>query len=387
MSAPSFRSLPPSAQDQIYGIAQLAKAAGPEAIDGTIGMYMDEEGAVALFPSVRKAIKDIGEKLTERQYGYPSLLGLPEFRECVLRLLFGKQKLIAASIAAVGGTGAVSLCLRMAKLMDEGITAILAAPAYVNHARLCKAAGMRVLEVPYLADGQPTTEGVLHALKHTHGAKAVLLQTGCHNPTGKDLRRDQWEEILDACLTYKAIAILDIAYQGFGGTVEHDAWPIDLFARSEVPTLVAWSASKNHCMYGERVGLACAVVQDERMKKEMENHYMILTRGVHSAAATFGQSIVATVQTEYRDEWLHDMAAAREILDRKRLTLHANLPSEMRKSVEGHGMFAMLPLTREQIEKLKNDHKVFLTGDGRLNIAGIPMERIIELGEKIRLVL
>ena len=50
-------------------------------------------------------------------------------------------------------------------------------------------------------------------------------------------------------------------------------------------------------------------------------------------------------------------------------------------------MFAVLPLTEEQIIRLKTEHNTFLTLDGRINIAGIPLKRITELGEKIARVL
>lgn len=386
MSSASFTTLPPSAPDPIYTISELAKTAGPGAIDGTIGVYMDEDSKTAMFPSVRKAIGDMGAAILERSYGYPPLLGLPGFRSAVTDLLFGDGTLPVASVAAVGGTGAVSLCLRMAKLMNEGVTVLLPVPAYANHQRLCAVAGLRTIGVPYFLHGEPTVEGIEHALRHTHGPKAVLLQAGCHNPTGKDFTRTQWEEIAALCTQHGAVAILDLAYQGFGGTPEEDAWTARLFAQSGATTLIAWSASKNHCIYGERVGLACAVTADDAMKTEVERHWMLLTRGVHSAAATFGQSIVMRVQSTYRDEWLHDLAQAREMLGRKRVTLHANLPEGMRKSTEGHGMFAMLPLTPEQIDALKNDHNVFLTGDGRLNIAGIPLKRVPELADRIRTV-
>jgi aspartate/tyrosine/aromatic aminotransferase len=60
-----------------------------------------------------------------------------------------------------------------------------------------------------------------------------------------------------------------------------------------------------------------------------------------------------------------------------------HLPPAFRNAVSGHGMFAMLPLTPEQVDELKLKHRVFLTRDGRINIAGIPYKRIEELCKKI----
>ena len=60
-----------------------------------------------------------------------------------------------------------------------------------------------------------------------------------------------------------------------------------------------------------------------------------------------------------------------------------HLPKTFTNALLGHGMFAMLPLSPGQIGRLKREHKVFFTGDGRINIAGIPLARVEEMCEKI----
>ncbi|NOS66851.1 MAG: aminotransferase class I/II-fold pyridoxal phosphate-dependent enzyme [Candidatus Peribacteraceae bacterium] len=384
MTPASFLTLPASKPDPIFAAAKAAKAAGPQAINGTIGVYMDEDGKPMVFPSVRSALEDIAKELTRRSYSYPALTGLAEYRTSVHHLLFGDSAPLIASIASTGGTGGVSLNIRLAKLMDPAITLILPTPAWANHAPLCRSAGITTVEVPYLEDGLPSVRGVMDALQRTAGNCCVLLQVGCHNPLGLDLSTAQWNEVLAAMAKKRAIAILDFAYQGFGGTPDEDAAPVRLFAQSDVLTLITWSASKNHSIYSERTGLACAVVPDEKTRIEVEAHYSTLTRGIHSAAATFGQSVVARVQSTHRDQWLKDVAGAREMLEKKRAVLKETLPASFRKAIDGHGMFAMLPLSEEQVDRLATDEKVFMTRDGRINIAGIPLKRMEELAEKIQ---
>ncbi len=70
-------------------------------------------------------------------------------------------------------------------------------------------------------------------------------------------------------------------------------------------------------------------------------------------------------------------------MQKKRQALLEALPPSFKNSLDGNGMFAMLPLKPAQIEKLKLEHKVFLTGDARLNIAGIPMTKIAALAKAI----
>ncbi len=379
-----FTTLPQPTPDAIFSIGQQARAAGPDAIDGTIGIYMDEDEQPMMFPSVQSALTDIGKTITTRSYSYPPLTGLPEFRTAVHRLIFGERDDgTVASIATTGGTGAVAINLRLAKLLRENLTAILPSPTWANHRQLCTEAGLPIVECPYLTDGTVAIDGIVDAVKRSVTPAVVILHVGCHNPTGLDLKRAQWEKLLPVLRENGAIALLDFAYQGFGGTPEEDAWPVRHAAELGVTTLVCWSASKNHSIYSERVGLAAAVAPDAGTRTKIEGHYMVITRKIHSAAATFGQSIVARVQSDHREQWLKDVVGARSMMERKRTMLKDALPAEFHASLNGFGMFAMLPLSPVQVDRLANEMNVFLTRDGRINVAGIPLVKIGELAEKI----
>ena len=39
-------------------------------------------------------------------------------------------------------------------------------------------------------------------------------------------------------------------------------------------------------------------------------------------------------------------------------------------------MFATLPLTKEQIETLREDHGIYMAGSGRINVAGLTTDNI-----------
>ncbi len=378
-----FPSLPLSPKDPIYAIAEEARKAGPEAINATIGIFMDEDGKPLVFESVRKAVADIASNLTTRSYGYRHLLGLPEYRKAVGSLLDPTGTLLMASIATTGGTGAVALNLRLAKLMYPGITAILPVPAWPNYRRLLPDARIDTQEVPHVREGKADAHGILTILAEATKPMLVILQVGCHNPTGLDLTSSEWAAVADAMKSSGSVALLDFAYQGFAGTPEEDAFPIRLFAEAAIPTLIAWSASKNHSIYSERAGLAACLVPDEPTKANVENHYCILTRSIHSGSATLGQEVVRVVQETYKEEWLGDLEAARQTLRAKRDLLRQKLPGDLRGTLQGNGMFAMLPLSKNEIEELKRKQNVFLTGDGRINVAGIPMKRLEEFCGKV----
>jgi aromatic-amino-acid transaminase len=377
-----FNALPPAKPDPIFGLAAAAKAAGPGAIDGTLGVYMDENGKPLLLPSVRSAIAEIAASLPDRGYGYPPLLGLPEYRSAVTRLLFGEDA-VTAGIAATGGTGALAINLRMAALLAPDLKVILPVPAWVNHRPLILAAKLPLIECPYVLEGAASIEGILSAMRAETGTVAVILQTGCHNPTGLDLPEEQWRALAKEMAARGAVAMLDTAYQGFAGEPEEDTLALRIMREHGVVTTVSWSASKNHSIYGERTGFSCVILPDGKLRPDAENHYSSITRGLHSATATFGQSIVARVHADHEAEWRTDLAAARDMLRRKRDILRGMLPASFQRSLAGNGMFTLLPLEHEQIVALRETHLVFLSHEGRINIAGVPLARMEELGQKI----
>ena len=54
-------------------------------------------------------------------------------------------------------------------------------------------------------------------------AKSIVLLRLLHNPTGVDLTRAQWDELIPLLQRRKLIPYLDLAYQGFGDGIAEDA--------------------------------------------------------------------------------------------------------------------------------------------------------------------
>ena len=51
-----------------------------------------------------------------------------------------------------------------------------------------------------------------------------------------------------------------------------------------------------------------------------------------------------------------------------------------------NGLFSMLPLSSEQILKLRTDHGIYMAGSGRINIAGLTSLNIESFIESLRAV-
>ena len=72
----------------------------------------------------------------------------------------------------------------------------------------------------------------------------VLLHACCHNPTGVDLTRAQWDELIPLLKRRKLIPYLDLAYQGFGDGIAEDAYAIRAIAAGTLPAFVANSSPR-----------------------------------------------------------------------------------------------------------------------------------------------
>lgn len=381
MTSSPFSRLPPAAVDTVFAIAAEAASAGEGTIDATVGMILDEAGAPFVLPSVRRAVESLSQSVPQGNFAYPPLLGVPEFRSSVTRLIFGDQTDAVASIATTGGTGAVMLNLKLLKLL--GIhEVILPVPSWPNHTRLLTSLGLIVHEVPYLERGTPFLCGMTEALSAMGQPCGVLLQACGHNPTGLDFTDAQWRELATFLRQKEHVVLLDLAYQGLVTGIEEDAAPARLLREAGVPLLVAWSASKNHSIYGLRTGLACAIASDAAEREKLERHFMILTRELHSAAPTPGQQIVAKVQQDHADQWRTELRDLRVVLARKRRSLKDAVPL-WAAALAGAGLYALLPCSATQIEALKRQ-KIFLLPDGRINIAGIPDARMEEFTQVCR---
>lgn len=362
--------LPDISPDPIFTAAQRAKHGGSDAINGTIGVVLSERGELLLLPSVREAIATIDSTKTE----YPPLAGLPAYLDVVKKLTFDTADV--AAVASVGGTGALSMLLHLAKHSGYQ-SVILPTPTWANHQRIISSAGLKIAECAYLENGTPTFAPLIAIAEETTEPCILLLQASCHNPTGRDPSKEQWQEVADALADTPHAVLLDFAYQGLGDGIEEDRESIRMFSNADIPLLVSWSASKNHCLYGLRTGAAfMSIPGDTNLAQQ---HLSMMSRSLVSVAPIIGQKIVATVQAEHADEWNAELTILRTLLAKKRQMLADALPQFAQLILSSKGLFLQLPLTEQQIELLTSK-KVFLTPDGRINIAGISLNRIKEIG-------
>jgi aspartate/tyrosine/aromatic aminotransferase len=260
---------------------------------------------------------------------------------------------------------------------------LLPTPTWPNHLKVCSTVGIHITETPYLADSLPCIDSIIEEVAALTQPHVLLMQAGCHNPTGLDPSQDQWKALAKSLKGTSHILLLDFPYQGLGKGVQEDAEVIQICMDAGISFLIAWSASKNHGIYGLRTGVAFAVVSDSETEV-IQQHLDMISRSTISVAPVTGQYALSITQSKFKKEWLDELAELRLSLDKKREVISKMLPTL--SCINTNGLFIKLPLSADQIDSLKSKN-IFLNPNGRLNIAGIPAERIEELCKAIAEVL
>lgn len=379
-----FETLSPPKQDAIIALMQ-AYAADTRAdkIDLGVGVYRDENGRTPVMAAVKLAEARIVAEQDSKSY--LSLAGDAGFLSAMEKLHLGGA-VPSARVAAVGtpgGTAAVrQICELIRKSRPESVIWV-SAQTWPNHLPLIKAAGLQSRAYRYLApEGGLDQPGLFVDLEQVAAGDVVLLHGCCHNPTGVDLAPQDWAEIGALLARRGAVPFVDMAYQGFGAGLDADAAGLRHLAARLPEVLVAASCSKNFGLYRERVGLAMAIVSDTQ-----RDTLAAVLAGLNRASFAFppdhGARVVSTILSDetLRRQWQSELDAMR---DRVQANRHA-LAEALRKETGSdrfagvgaeQGMFSLLPLSSDQVERLRAEHGVYVLGDGRANMAGLSARNI-----------
>ena len=385
-------NLKPQAPDKILMLIEEFKADTRQGkIDLGVGVYKDPQGVTPVMRAVKEAEKRIWDSQTTK--AYTGLAGEADFRNSMTKMVFGDVPADRiASLATVGGTGAIRQALELARLANPGMTVYVSDPTWPNHLSIMKFMGVPFVEYRYFDNA---TRGVDFDGMKADIAKAgkgdiVLLHGCCHNPTGANLTLDQWSEVADILEKSGAIPLVDLAYQGFGDGLEADAQGTRLIASRLPEVLVAASCSKNFGIYRERTGILFALTDNTATRDLTQGSMAFLNRQNYSFPPDHGARIVSTILTDdaLRGDWMAELEAVRNSM----LGLRQQLASELRDLsgsdrfdfIQHHrGMFSRLGATPEQVAKLKTDAAIYMVGDSRLNIAGLNSDTVPVLARAI----
>ncbi|WP_374984961.1 aromatic amino acid transaminase [Streptomyces fradiae] len=371
--------LPAPPADPLWDLAaEYGADPRPDRLDLVLGVYRDHTGVTPVMRAVREAEIRLAEVSASKEYR--GLSGNPAFNRAMLELVLGGAVSAGRAVAVqtVAGTGALRLLADLVRQTRPGATVWISDPAYVNHRPILQAAGLAVRTYRW-TDHQ----GLLDDLRGAGRDDVVLLQGCCHNPTGADPTREVWEALADMAARTGWVPFLDLAYHGLGDGLDEDLWAARALAERLPEALVAVSCSKNFGLYADRTGCAIVLGSSVAALRHVETALQNAARTLYSMPPEHGAAVVATIlqDAELRGLWRAELDGMRDRIAANRAALVAELEALglggwAEPLARQKGMFAGLPLSPEQMRVLRRDHAVYGTATGRVNIAGLPVDKV-----------
>jgi aromatic-amino-acid transaminase len=354
----------------------------------SIGIYFDDDGRLPVMQAVRTAEAAILQEPGPKPY--LPMAGFAQYRDAVQALVFGEQcpSRAAGRIATVqtlGGSGALRVGADFIKRYFPASQVWVSDPTWENHRFIFERAGFTVNTYPYYdeATGGLKFDAMLAAIAALPPKSIVLLHACCHNPTGVDLERAQWEQVIDVLQQRDLLPFIDMAYQGFGAGLDADAFAVREISRRGVPALIANSFSKNFSLYGERCGGLHVVCEDAAAADRVLGQLTASVRSNYSNPPTHGAKIVARVLTtpDLKQSWESELAAMCQRIARMRVAIHDGLRQHvsgeaLSRYIRQRGMFTYTGLSPDQVERLREEYGVYILRSGRMCVAGLNEQNV-----------
>jgi len=141
--------------------------------------------------------------------------------------------------------------------------------------------------------------------------------------------------------------------------------------------VVAQSCDKNFSVYRDRVGSVWIKTASVDASANAMSHLFKIAREMWSMPPDHGAAAVHIVleDPQLRERWLGELTAMRDRINSVRQRIAAADP---RLAFIGRqfGMFSMLPLSKEQVLKLRVENAIYMADSGRFNVVGLSDDQI-----------
>lgn len=386
-----FQNIDAYAGDPILSLMEAFKLdTRADKVNLSIGLYYNDEAIVPQLDSVEAAKTHLTSEPQIQASLYLPMEGLATYRTAVAKLLFGeKSPHIShhriATIQTVGGSGALKIGADFLKRYFPNSDVWVSDPTWENHVAIFEGAGFITHKYPYFdkKTGGVNFDGMCETLSQLPEHSIVLLHPCCHNPTGADLNPEQWDKIILILKDKQLIPFLDIAYQGFGESLDEDAYAIRAIAKAEIRCFVSNSFSKIFSLYGERVGGLSVLCDDEETANRVLGQLKATVRRNYSSPPSFGASLVAYVLShpDLKHQWEAEVQSMRaRIIEMRQALVDAlkqTLPEkDFNFLLNQRGMFSYTGLSARQVDRLRDEHGVYLIASGRMCMAGLNNQNV-----------
>ena len=352
-------------------------------IDLGVGVYRTGQGSTPVFGAIKAAEQVLIDTQNSKSYLGPE--GDMGFVHGLMPYIFGVDDPTMSGriegMQAPGGTGAVRIAVALAK--KAGVERIwMGLPSWPNHAQILGDLGVELKSFTHSTKTGTTDMDALRvAIGLAQPGDAIMLHGCCHNPTGIDYSNAQWDEIARLVAAAQLLPILDLAYQGLGHGMEEDAYGLRQVLAAVPEALIAYSCDKNFGMYRDRVGAIYVMAADGAVLNRVLSNGHALARAAWSMPPDHGGAAVRIILEDpgLTALWLDELDTMRVRMRQVRARLGEVGQAgaiDLTPIALQNGLFSVLPLSPEQILKLRQDHGIYLAGSGRINIAGLTMDNI-----------
>jgi aspartate aminotransferase len=396
-----FESLQSVPADPILNLSVLyRKDSNPKKVDLGVGVYKDEAGHTAIMQAVSLAEERL--LVEEDTKAYVGMAGSKKFCDLLAQVTLGADHQVISdqriSVAQTpGGSGALRVLAEFINVAKPGSTVWVGNPTWANHIPVMKSAGLTIKTYPYYSKQTKTVDfdAMMATLKSDAKAGDVVLLHGCcHNPSGADLTIEQWQATADLINAKGLLPYVDIAYQGLGEGMDEDAAGLRLMANSVPEMVIASSCSKNFGLYRERTGTAIIISATSQQAVVAQGQMNSVIRANYSMPPSHGALAVETILADPKlnQIWRDELKIMRKRIKDLRTQLVEALKAEGVEQdfsfIERQkGMFSFLDISPEQVEKLVNEHSVYLVSSSRINLAGLNQANIVYVAKAIAAVL
>src|SRR5882724_1553455 len=364
-------------------------------VDLGVGVYRDLSGNTPVLACVRRAEQAVLAAQTTKSY--VAAAGREEFNSAVEEMVLGpahaaRRGRRARTVQTPGGCGALRVGAELIRAAAPAVTVHVSDPTWGNHTPLLGGAGLRLERYPYYdaAAHRLRFDGMLERLDSAAEGDVVLIHACCHNPTGADLDPAQWQALAQLLTRRRLVPFLDLAYQGFAEDLDADAAGVRLVAAQVPEALIAISFSKNLGLYRERTGALIVIGENETRADAMQSHVLQIARSIYSMPPDHGAAIAAHIfaNPTLKTEWLEELAAMRARIAGMRVLL----AQELRRATgtgtfdfirTQRGMFSLLGVSAQAVERLRDKHHIYMLSDSRMNLAGLMPHNVAYVADAI----
>ena len=370
------------AADPLLGLIQrYQQDLNPHKIDLGVGVYRDNKGETPVLGCVKRAERQLLEQEQSKSYVGP--LGNIGFNRRIMELTFGNASCIQdgrmQAMQTTGGCGALRVAAELIKRANKYTKIWVSDPTWANHIPLLGNAGIKIDTYPYY-DYQANSvnfDQMISSLEKASAGDIVLLHGCCHNPSGADLAPSQWQVLTELMLKNSLIPFVDIAYLGFGKSLEEDAFGARLIAEKFDDALFAISCSKNFGLYRERAGALVCLASNTEYANVAISQMTNIVRGIYSMPPSHGASIVELILSnpDYITLWQTELTQMRERLNKTRQAVVNGLTDNLKERfsflISQLGMFSFLGITQTQVNRLADEYGIYMADTSRICLAGL----------------